>query len=92
MRVGVGLAGIAGIACSGTGIAAQNAPSVPAVEASGTVATQQGGANRAVVVTDGPTTSIVGTAELAGLEIYDGSGHRTGSIAAGEAVRQVIVF
>lgn len=86
MRVGVGLAGIAGIACSGTGIAAQNAPSVPAVEASGTVATQQGGANRAVVVTDGPTTSIVGTAELAGLEIYDSSGHRTGSIAAGEAV------
>ncbi|MCL6740788.1 phytase [Sphingomonas sp. RB56-2] len=48
--------------------------------------TQQGGANRAVVVTDGPSSSIVGTAELAGLEIYDSAGKRTGSIPAGEAV------
>jgi len=86
MRVGVGLAGIAGIACFGSGVAAQNAPSVPSVDASSTVATEQGGANRAVVVTDGQNSSIVGTAELAGLEIYDSSGKRTGSVPAGEAV------
>ena len=86
MRVGVGLAGIAGIACFGTGVAAQNAPAVPSVEASSTVATQQGGSNRAVVVSDGQTSSIVGTAELAGLEIYDSTGKRTGSAPAGEAV------
>ena len=70
----------------GAGVAAQNAPSVPSVDASSTVATQQGGANRAVVVTDGQNSSIVGTAELAGLEIYDSSGKRTGSVPAGEAV------
>jgi 3-phytase len=86
MRVGVGLAGIAGIACFGSGIAAQSAPSLPSVEASSTVATQQGGANRAVAVIDGQSTSIVGTAELAGLEIYDTGGKRTGSVPAGEAV------
>lgn len=86
MRVGVGLAGIAGIASFGTGVAAQNAPAVPSVEASSTVATQQGGSNRAVVVSDGQNSSIVGTAELAGLEVYDSSGKRTGSAPAGEAV------
>ena len=52
MRVGVGLTGLAGIACCGAGLAAQSAPSVPNVEASGTVATEQGGANRAVAVVD----------------------------------------
>ncbi len=86
MRVGVGLAGIAGIACFGTGVAAQNAPAVPSVEALTTVATQQGGANRAVVVSEGQNASSVGTAELAGLEVYDSSGKRTGSAPAGEAV------
>jgi 3-phytase len=86
MRVGVGLAGIAGIALFGTGLAAQNAPIVPTVDASSTVATRQGGANRAVAVIDGHSASIVGTAELSGLEIYDAQGMRTGSVAAGEAV------
>jgi 3-phytase len=86
MRVGVGLAGIAGIAWLASGVGAQNTAPVPSVEASGTVATQQGGANRAVAVVDGQTSSIVGTAELAGLEIYDSSGKRTGSVPAGEAV------
>ena len=86
MRVGVGLAGIAGVACFGSGVAAQTVPSVPSVEASTTVATQQGGVNRAVVVSDGQTSSIVGTAELIGLEIYDSAGKRIGSAPAGEAV------
>lgn len=86
MRVGMGLAGIAGITCFGSGVAAQTAPSVPSVEASTTVATQQGGANRAVVVSDGQVSSIVGTAELVGLEIYDIAGKRIGSAPAGEAV------
>ena len=86
MRVGVGLAGIAGIACFASGVGAQTTAPVPSVEASGTVTTQQGGANRAVVVVDGQTSSIVGTAELAGLEIYDSSGKRIGSAPAGEAV------
>lgn len=86
MRVGVGLAGIAGIACFGSGVVAQNAPSTPFIEASSTAVTQQGGANRAVVVSDGQSASIVGTAELAGLEVYDSAGKRTGSVPAGEAV------
>jgi 3-phytase len=38
------------------------------------------------VVVDRQGSSIVGTAELAGLEIYDSSGKRTGSVPAGEAV------
>jgi 3-phytase len=78
--------GLAGIACFGTGVAAQNAPAVPSVEALSTVATQQGGSNRAVVVSEGQNALIVGTAELAGLEVYDSSGKRTGSAPAGEAV------
>lgn len=86
MRVGVGLAGIAGIACLGSGVAAQSVAPIPSIDASSTVATQQGGANRAVVVTDGQTSSIVGTAELSGLEVYDSSGKRTGTAPAGEAV------
>jgi len=86
MRVGVGLAGIAGIACFVSGVGAQSPAPVPSVEATGTVPTRQGGANRAVVVVDGQVRSIVGTAELAGLEIYDASGKRIGSAPAGEAV------
>jgi len=86
MRIVTGLAGIAGIGCFTNGVAAQNAVPIPTVEASSTVPTQQGGANRAVVVKNGSSTSIVGTAELAGLEIYDGAGKRTGTVAAGEAV------
>jgi 3-phytase len=84
MRVG-GLAGIAGIICFGSGTAAQTVPAIPSVEALSTVPTQQGGSNRAVVV-EGQVPVIVGTAELAGLEIYDSAGKRAGSIAAGEAV------
>lgn len=86
MRTVVRLAGIAGIACFTNGVAAQTAAPVPAVEASNTVPTQLGGANRAVVVRHGPDVSIVGTAELAGLEIYDSTGKRTGAVPAGEAV------
>jgi 3-phytase len=86
MRVGVGLVGIAGIACFGAGVAAQVAPAVPSVEATSSAATQQGGANRAVIVSAGGKASIVGTAELAGLEIYDDAGKRIGSAPAGEAV------
>ena len=86
MRVGVGLAGIAGIACVGAGAMAQSAGPIPSAEASATVATQQGGANRAVVVTDGGSATIVGTAELGGLENYDPAGKRISAIPAGEAV------
>ena len=86
MRVGVGLAGIAVIACFANGVGAQNTAPVQSVEAMSTAPTRQGGANRAVVVVDGQGSSIVGTAELAGLEIYDASGKRIGSVPAGEAV------
>ncbi len=86
MRFAVGLAGIAGIACFTNGVVAQSPASVPSVEASSTVPTGQGSANRAVVVNDGKSTSIVGTAELAGLEIYDSAGRRIGAVPAGEAV------
>jgi 3-phytase len=86
MRVGVRLAGIAGVVCFASGAAAQNVARVPAVEASSTGTTQQGGANRAVVSADGQSRFIVGTAELAGLEIYDSSGKRLSSAPAGEAV------
>ena len=86
MRVGVGLAGIAGIACFANGVAGQSATPTPSVEASSTVPTGQGGANRAVVVSEGQSASIVGTAELAGLELYDSAGKRVGTVPAGEAV------
>ena len=79
-------AALAAVACSPALAHAQTAPSAPAVEAIGTTPTAQGGANRAVVVFDGQTPLIVGTAELAGLEIYDATGKRTGSAPAGEAV------
>jgi 3-phytase len=51
-----------------------------------TTPTAQGGASRAIAVTQGGQQLIVGTAELAGLEIYDASGKRIASIPAGEAV------
>jgi 3-phytase len=69
-------------------ISAQTPSRVPSIQASQTQPTAQGGANRAVVLrsTDDGLTSVVGTAELGGLELYDLSGHRTGSVPAGEAV------
>ncbi len=45
-----------------------------------------GGSNRAVILSDGARAMVVGTAELAGLELYDASGKRLGSVPAGEAV------
>ena len=86
MRVGAGLAGIAGIASFASAIYAQTAPAVPSVEASSTAPTRQGGSNRGIVVLDGQRPLVVGTAELAGLEIYDSSGKRTDAAPAGEAV------
>ncbi len=59
----------------------------PAVAVSGaTTPTQQGGASRAIVLAGPNGPMIVGTAELAGLEIYDSSGKRTASVPAGEVV------
>jgi 3-phytase len=71
---------------TGAGTAAQNGSPVATVEALGTSPTAQGGANRAVVVLDPQRPLIVGTGELAGLEIYDVTGKRLGSAPAGEAV------
>ena len=51
-----------------------------------TTPTQQGGANRAISISGADGLFFVGTAELAGLEIYDASGSRIGSVPAGEAV------
>ena len=51
-----------------------------------TTPTQQGGANRAISISGADEPFFVGTAELAGLEIYDASGARIGSVPAGEAV------
>ncbi len=51
-----------------------------------TTPTEQGGASRAIAVTEGGQQLLVGTAELAGLEIYDFAGKRIGSVSAGEAV------
>jgi 3-phytase len=76
----------AGLLLFGTGAAAQPTSSVPAVDAVGTTPTQQGGSNRAVFVFGGQQPVIVGTAELAGLEVYDVSGKRLGAVLAGEAV------
>jgi 3-phytase len=57
-------------------------PSVAAVDA--TEPTAQGGANMAVLARGGDAARIIGTAELAGLEVYDLDGARVGTIAAGE--------
>jgi 3-phytase len=57
-------------------------PSVAAVDA--TEPTTQGGANRAVLARDADVARIIGTAELAGLELYDLDGARVGTIGAGE--------
>lgn len=65
---------------------AQPAANTPSVPATATVPTRQGGANRAIVVESGNGPLIVGTAELAGLELYDPSGKRIGAVPAGEAV------
>ena len=71
---------------AGAAAAAQTAPAVPTVDGVGTSPTQQGGANRAVLILDGQSPLIVGTAELAGLELYDTDGKRIGAVPAGEAV------
>ena len=65
---------------------AQTPASAPTVKGSFTQATQQGGANRAVFIVGDGQLLIVGTAELAGLEIYDIAGRRIGSAPAGEVV------
>ncbi len=85
MRTATSVAILTGLLSTASLAPAQNAPPVPVVEATATAPTQQGGANRAVLVA-GDTPFIVGTAELAGLEIYDLSGKRIGSADAGEAV------
>lgn len=65
---------------------AQPLENVPAVNAIETAPTEQGGAARAVAVLSGGDPLIVGTAKLAGLEVYDISGKRLGAVPAGEAV------
>ena len=77
---------VAGLWLVGAGAAAQTAPASPSVEGLGTTPPQQGGANRAVFILGGERPLIVGTAELAGLEIYDTTGKRIGAAPAGEAV------
>ena len=69
----------------GLGAPAQPAASIESLPATATDPTQQGGAGRAIVVDTESGPIIVGTAELAGLEIYDFSGKRTGTVPAGEA-------
>jgi 3-phytase len=75
---------VAGLLAS-PAVHSQSTPAVPQVDARSTEPTQQGGANRAIIVStpDGPV--IAGTAELAGIELYDVSGARIGAVAAGEA-------
>jgi 3-phytase len=85
MRTAMSVVILTGLLSTASLALAQNAPPVPVVEATATAPTQQGGANRAVIVA-GDTPFIIGTAELAGLEIYDLSGKRIGSADAGEAV------
>jgi 3-phytase len=70
----------------GAPAAPQPAANAPTAQATATVPTQQGGANRAIVLDGEKTPVIVGTAELAGLELYDLSGKRTGAVPSGEAV------
>ena len=64
----------------------QAAAPIASVPASGTQPTAQGGANRAIVIAGPNGPQIIGTAELAGLEIYDPAGRRVGSAPAGEVV------
>ena len=66
--------------------ATQTAPPPAVVTTGATTPTAQGGASRAIVVAGPNGPVIVGTAELAGLELYDISGKRTGSVPAGEVV------
>ena len=86
MRSRAGILGIAGIVCFGAMAGAQTASPAPTVQASGTVPTQEGGANEAVLLIEGQRSIIVGSAELAGLELYDLDGKRIGAVPAGEAV------
>jgi 3-phytase len=64
----------------------QTSGPIPIVDARSTEPTQQGGANRAIVVSSTNGPFVVGTAELAGLETYDLSGRRIAATPAGEAV------
>src|SRR3546814_9684044 len=64
------------------------APQVPGVAAIGaTEPTTQGGANIAVIAdaSDAARARVLGTAELAGIEVYGLDGTRTGVAPAGEA-------
>jgi 3-phytase len=76
----------AAIFATASALPAQQGAPVPRVAATATVPTQQGGASRAILLLGGERPLIVGTAELAGLELYDLAGARVGSFAAGEAV------
>jgi 3-phytase len=75
------VAALTGVACP-----AQQASPVPAIVGQGTEPTAVGGPNRSIVLLGGDVPLIVGTAELGGLEIYELSGKRVGSVPAGEAV------
>ncbi len=77
---------VAGMAWAAAASGAQNSATVPSIDARQTQPTKTGGANRAILL-DGPNgPSVVGTAELSGLEIYNLSGRRIGAVAAGEVV------
>jgi 3-phytase len=77
-----GLALLAGA----TAVTGQEPPTKAVAAAAETQPTALGGANRAVVAGGNASDSrIIGTAELAGLEIYGLDGRKLGSVAAGEA-------
>ena len=76
----------ASLACLASLAQAQPQPDAPVAQATATQPTAQGGASRAVVLAGGDRPLIVGTAELAGLELYDLDGRRVGAVDAGEAV------
>lgn len=78
-----------GAALAPVAAAPATAPPPTAGAGSQTVPTRQGGSNMAVIAVDAANPSrnrIVGTAGLAGLEIYGLNGKRLGQAAAGEAV------
>lgn len=82
------LAGAAFLGSAPLFAAAEVAPVKTVAATAETQPTSRGGANRAVVTADGetpPNARIVGTAELAGLEIYSLDGRRVGTTSAGEA-------
>jgi 3-phytase len=86
MQAGARVLTVAVLLLLAAGAAAQNGSSAAAVEALGTSPTEHGGAKRAVAVLGDQRPFIVGTAELAGLELYDLTGQRIGAVSAGEAV------